>query len=86
MIDWFIDKSLQDTKESNGNVGSFIISLMNDKISGRALQYISPLLSPATKWQGDIGIGADVRPVRPSVLPSFRPSVTFRFRSRTQKP
>ena len=34
---------------------------------------------PATKWQGDIGMGADVRP-------SVRPSVTFRFRSRTQKP
>ena len=33
------------------------------------------LLSPATKWKGDIGMGA-VRPsFRPSVLPSFRPSV-----------
>ena len=30
------------------------------------------LLSPATKWKGDIGMGADVRP---SVLPSVRPSV-----------
>ena len=32
------------------------------------------LLSPATKWKGDIGMGA-VRPsFRPSVLPSVRPS------------
>ena len=40
------------------------------------------LLSPTTKWKGDIGMGA----VCPSFRPSVRPSVTFRFRSRTQKP
>ena len=41
---------------------------------------ITPLLSPATKWKGDIGLGA----VRPSVIPSFRLSRN-RFRSITQK-
>ena len=50
------------------------------KSAGRRGGGVIRLLSPATKWQGDTGIGADVRPsalpsVRPSVRPSFRPSV-----------
>ena len=41
---------------------------MNDLMSEAML---FALLSPATKWKGDIGLGV----IRPSVIPSFRPSV-----------